>query len=271
MTGVQTCALPISTKYFDYGTELVRVVGTIKLINRMQGFFWQRFLFNVNIQELIDQDFLCPLEYIDMSIIQQEDIPVNKSQSDFDLEKYEDVISYREREILQAIDYGESISRSVLVFCSSVAQATRFAEMKDNAASVSAKTPRKERDAIIIAFKNHEIKTVFNVGVLTTGFDHPTLDCIVLLRPTRSIALYYQMLGRGVRIAEGKTACKIIDLTSTVKNLGKVETIKLIKRDKWELESETGSWHDRELFNFIFTKKPKEEKPQITVIDSEKI
>ena len=95
-----------------------------------------------------------------------------------------------------------------------------------------------------------EVKAVFNVGVLTTGFDHPALDCIILLRPTRSIGLYYQMLGRGVRIAEGKTACKIIDLTSTVKNMGRVETIKLVRRDKWELESEAGSWHNRELYRY---------------------
>ncbi len=60
------------------------------------------------------------------------------------------------------------------------------------------------------------------------------------------------MLGRGVRIAEGKKNCKVIDLTSTIKNLGKVETIKLVRREKWELESETGSWHNRELYNFVY-------------------
>ena len=175
--------------------------------------------------------------------------------------------------IYDALAYSVMHSKSVLVFCSSVRQAEKMAEEYNTenigeCAAVSAKTKAKDRDRIISDFKSGKIKMVFNVGVLTTGFDHPALDCIVLLRPTRSIGLYYQMLGRGVRIAEGKTSCKVIDLTSTVKNMGRVETIKLVKREKWELESETGSWHGAELYSYVFDKKGTGEKPRTAMEDA---
>jgi DNA repair protein RadD len=120
---------------------------------------------------------------------------------------------------------------------------------------VSAKTKPKERDRVINGFKDGSIKMVMNVGVLTTGFDHPKLDCIVLLRPTRSIGLYYQMVGRGLRKAEGKTSCAVVDMTDTVKKIGRVETIRVEKVDgKWELLTERGSWHAKELYRFEIQK-----------------
>jgi DNA repair protein RadD len=236
------------TKFFDYGQPSERVEATIKLINRMKGFFWQRILYSLNVEDLIRDGYLCQLEYINKSVVQQSDIKLNVSRSDFDMEDLEYKMSTKKDEVAQIITWAEQTSKSVLVFCPSVKKATTLSEATLDSAVVSAKTPKKIRERIIKDFKEHRIKTVFNVGVLTTGFDHPALDCIILMRPTRSIALYYQMLGRGLRICEGKTTCKIIDLTGTVKEMGRVETIKLVKRNLWELESETGSWHDSELF-----------------------
>ncbi len=250
--GMTATPYRLDTMYMNWGTDAFQISATIKLINRTKGFFWKRILFNINIQDLIEQNYLCPLEYIDCSVINQENIPLNKSASDFDLERYENIISDKRKEILRAIEYAKTISKSVLVFCSSVRQAESLTHVIKDSDVITAKTNKKLRGEIIDKFKSGETKVVFNVGVLTLGFDHPALDCIVLLRPTRSLGLYYQMLGRGVRIAEGKKNCKVIDLTSTIKNLGKVETIKLVRREKWELESETGSWHNRELYNFVY-------------------
>ncbi len=245
------------------GRDELYAYTTIKLINRIKGRFWQNLLYNTNIQELINKGFLCPLEYYDKSLLEHEDIPLNKSHSEFDLEKYEDLISSKQIKILKVIQYAESISKSVLVFCSSVKQAKVLSGIVTGASVVTAKTPAAERDLIIKRFKEGKIKTVFNVGVLTTGFDHPSLDCIVLLRPTRSIGLYYQMVGRGVRIFPGKTSCKVIDLTSTVKSLGKIETIRLEKiNGNWELLSEAGSWHNKELYRFQIKQKTSSEEDE---------
>jgi len=240
---------------YTYDKGLLTAHCSIKLINRVKPMFWNRIVFNINNHELVDQKYLVPLKYLDLTLIKQEDIPINKSESDFDLIKYEKKISGRTKDIINTIRYAESVSNSTLVFCSSVSQAVSLKDLIKGSSVVTALTPAKERENIIKGFKSGEIKTVFNVGVLTTGFDHPALDCIVLLRPTRSIALYYQMIGRGVRISPGKEFCRVIDMTNTVEKLGRIETIKLEKIDnKWELISETGSWHAQPLYSFTITK-----------------
>lgn len=242
----------LDTMYVDWGTADARRVTTVKLINRMKGFFWSRILINITMDLLIQKGYLCAPVYIDASVVEQSEVPLNKSRSEFDMDMFDRILESKMDKLKRAVEYGERTSKSVLVFCSSVSQATRMADQTPGSEVVTGKTPKKERDRIITAFKEHEVKTVFNVGVLTTGFDHPGLDCIILMRPTRSIMLYVQMVGRGVRIAEGKVACKVIDLTSNVKNLGRVETIKIHKPDgePWDLISETGSWHAKELYSF---------------------
>ena len=85
---------------------------------------------------------------------------------------------------------------------------------------------------------------MLNVGVFTTGFDVPELDSIVLARPTMSLALYYQMVGRGVRLdpARPDKVLQVFDLVRIVEKLGRVETIKVVK----EVDPDTGkqSWKD---------------------------
>lgn len=243
---------------YGAGKYSIETVATIKLINRLKQFFWNRVIFNINNAELTDQGYLSPLKYYDESIIDHSEIPLNKSKSDFNLVTYEEIIATRKDKIKKALEVAQEHSKFVLVFCTSVNQAEQLQKVTPGSEVVTAKTKKKDRTRIVQGFKNGDIKVVFNVGVLTTGFDHPELDCIVLLRPTRSIALYYQMLGRGVRKAPGKDHCKVIDLTSTVKNLGRIETIKLEKVDnKWELVSETGSWHNKELYSYKVERKPK--------------
>ena len=260
--GLTATPYRMDTMYVFEGKGMMRATATTKLINRLKGMFWSRLLYNVNVGDLTAQGYLCPLEYKDMSLMSQDLLTLNKYGTDFDLDLYVKTITDKSGQIHDAIRYASGAAKSIIVFCASIAQATRLSAETADSAVVTGKTPAKERARIIDGFKNGDIKIVFNVGVLTTGFDHPSLDCIVLARPTRSIGLYYQMLGRGVRNSPGKTRCLVIDLTSTVKTLGRVETIQLVKRDKWELESETGSWHNKELFSFAFERKPKEKSEQ---------
>ena len=66
------------------------------------------------------------------------------------------------------------------------------------------------------------MKYLVNVNVLTTGFDAPNIDCVALLRPTNSPGLYYQMVGRGFRLCEGKTDCLVLDFGGNVLRHGPV-------------------------------------------------
>lgn len=91
---------------------------------------------------------------------------------------------------------------------------------------VSAKTPKAERERLIRDFRAGRLRALVNVAVLTTGFDVPEIDCIALLRATRSPVLYVQIAGRGMRTAHGKRDCLWLDFTDTTATLGPVDQVK---------------------------------------------
>lgn len=92
------------------------------------------------------------------------------------------------------------------------------------AAYVDANTPREEREEIGKALAAGAVKVVCNIGCLTTGIDW-RVDCIILARPTKSENLFVQIIGRGLRIADGKADCVILDHSDTHLRLGMVTDI----------------------------------------------
>ena len=80
-----------------------------------------------------------------------------------------------------------------------------------NAVAIDCDTPKDERQALISRFKTGEITVLVNVEIFTEGFDCPDVSFIQLARPTKSLALYLQQVGRGLRIVEGKEKTIIID------------------------------------------------------------
>ena len=99
-----------------------------------------------------------------------------------------------------------------------------FVEAGVNAEYMDAFTDLKERSEIVDRFQKGEVKIICNVGVLTTGFD-ADVRCIILARPTKSEILYVQMIGRGLRTADGKDHCLILDHSDTTIRLGFVTDI----------------------------------------------
>lgn len=83
-------------------------------------------------------------------------------------------------------------------------------------AIVTAKTPKAERKKTTRLFKQRQIKYLVNVGVFTRGFDADHVDVIAILRATESVSLLQQIIGRGLRIREGKTDCLILDYAENV-------------------------------------------------------
>lgn len=80
------------------------------------------------------------------------------------------------------------------------------------AAAISGTTERAERDRVLAVWRAGETQTVVNCQLLTEGFDLPGIEAVVIARPTRSQALYVQMVGRGLRPAPGKSDCLVIDV-----------------------------------------------------------
>jgi superfamily II DNA or RNA helicase len=100
-------------------------------------------------------------------------------------------------------------------------------QFKDSGVAVEymdAFTDLEDRAAIVERFGRGETKVICNVGVLTTGFD-ADVRCIILARPTKSEILYTQMIGRGLRTADGKDHCLILDHSDTTLRLGFVTDI----------------------------------------------
>ncbi len=98
--------------------------------------------------------------------------------------------------------------KQTLVFCARVSQAEAVAKRinfiePDTAAVIHGKTPADERRKIINDFNAKRIKRIINCGVLTTGFDSPGVECIVNARPTKSWALFTQIVGRALRPLPG--------------------------------------------------------------------
>jgi DNA repair protein RadD len=211
---------------------------------------WNRISYNISSGELLRRGYLSPLKYYPRTLVDHKDIPLNKSRSDFDLEAYTQLILPNEEIILASINGARKHRKAVLVFCSSVEQAKRFATAMTKAEVVTGTTPAKERDRILKDFASGEIQVLFNVSCLTVGYDYPALDTIYMLRPTRSLRLYMQMLGRGVRIAEGKEDCFVIDYSGNFKNLGRIEDIELKKEKLWELYANGRRLHGQEIFSW---------------------
>ena len=88
-------------------------------------------------------------------------------------------------------------------------------------AKIDDKTSSQNRKKIVQDFKNKEIKIIFNYGVLSTGFDAPGTEAIMIARPTTSPVIYSQMLGRGLRGPKfgGKSECLLIDLKDNLLGL----------------------------------------------------
>ena len=82
------------------------------------------------------------------------------------------------------------------------------------AAVILGDTNREERDQAIAGFRNGQIKVLVNVIVATEGFDLPDASCVIIARPTMSLALYLQMVGRGLRPKPDGGDCLILDLAA---------------------------------------------------------
>lgn len=103
----------------------------------------------------------------------------------------------------------------VMIFTSTVRHAREVLSHlpAESSALVVAETDLAERQDLLARFKQQELKYLVNVSILTTGFDAPHVDLIAILRPTESVSLYQQIVGRGLRLFPGKKDCLILDYT----------------------------------------------------------
>ncbi len=226
----------------------------LRFITRTNPRIFHSLIYHVQIKTLLDRGYLAKMNYYRVDLVNQSRLRLNSHGSDFT----DASVRRHYKEINFASELEDIVRRllaagrkSILVFTRFVEEAQSLCEsLGAEAAAVSGDTPKKEREAILERFKAGEIKVVANVGVLTTGFDFPALNTIVLARPTMSLSLYYQMCGRAIRPYPDKESW-IVDLCGNVQRFGRVDDLEL-------RQGRTGLWAvysgDRQLTNVYFQK-----------------
>lgn len=226
----------------------VETVSTVKMLTRYKEKFWSRMLYVAHIEDLLKEGYLCPLSYHNLNLIEQDKLAFNKSKSEFDLDDFE--LKFN-RFLEQVAINTKDMDGSILIFCASITQAENLAKHIEGSVVVTGTTPKKKRAEYVEGFKNGSIRVVINVGVLLVGFDKPDLQNIVFCRPTRSLRLHLQALGRGMRRAPLKTVCHIWDLVGNTTFLGTAESVKVLKAEKgWNIFTNTfpEGLHMKELY-----------------------
>lgn len=195
--------------------------------------------YEANIVDLIERGYLCKL------VARRGEASADLSSVKVSRGEYveSDLAAAVDRPELVESACDEMISRAAdreswIIFAVSIAHAQHVVDALRARGIVSelvhGGTPQGERDQLLADFQAKRIRALVNVNVLTTGFDAPNIDCVVMLRPTKSAGLYVQMVGRGFRTCPGKDDCLVLDFAGNTLEFGPVDKIRVSKPRKKE-------------------------------------
>lgn len=223
----------------DFGSML-------KFITRTKPHVFSEVIYHVQVSTLLDMGYLSKVNYYPMNPTgwNELNLKINTTGADYTdksvQKEYEriDFYSYIVHIVQRLMNPKAGGKRKgILVFTRFLKEAERLTMSIPGCVIVSGDTPKKERERILEMFKVGEIPVVANVGVLVCGFDYQELDTIVIARPTMSLALYYQIVGRAIRPHPSKETAWVVDLCGNIRRFGKVEDLKLVDggNGKWSV------------------------------------
>lgn len=200
-----------------------------------KGNFFKDIIHVGQVQEMVDLGFWSKLKY-ETSAFDGSELVFNTSKSEYTEDSIQRAYDANggTQGIIDALN-SHPDRKHILAFCPSVDDAIRLSHQYPNSAVIYGDMDKREREYIIQRFRQGEIRVIFNVRVLSTGFDYTGIDCIVLGISTASIALYYQIVGRATRIDDSKTDALIIDLGGNVDRFGHVEDIVFERGKQWRM------------------------------------
>lgn len=196
------------------------------------GKFFEKVSYNVPMRRLISEGFLCPYVFPkrDVKVIDASKLDVS-STGDYRTSDLEDV-SMPEEIIKKCLDIWqeEAQDRKVSIFftCSrahgeTVADSLAQRIGCEYVCYIDGEMGKSDRDECFRKIKLGHYKAIVNIGVLTTGFDAPIIDCVCWLRATQSVSLFVQMGGRGLRTHEGKKDCLMLDMAGNFERFNSLE------------------------------------------------
>lgn len=244
-------ATPFRQSSNSFGTQA-------KFLTRTRPRIFHDVCHYTQVGEMVEQRYWAPLEYHHVKGFDRHAVKTNSTGADFDdraLQLHFWHIGFQDK-IVKVIERLKANNRrNALIFTRFVKEAVYVAGKVDDLAVVTAETSVEERAAIAREFRAGRIWGVINVGVFTTGFDYPELETIVVARPTKSLRLWYQIVGRGVRIHPDKESCWIVDMVGLTGEFGKVEDLTLYceGETKWSFWGKPGGVEDRQLTNCYLT------------------
>lgn len=200
------------------------------LLHCGKGAIFTDVAFEVSVRELIDEGYLARL--VSKKMATTLDVAgVAIRGGEFvarELAAAVDQQTITEQAVNEIMAYG-ALRRSWLVFCAGVDHAHHVRDAIRvhgiRCETIVGEMPSAERESLISAFKAGEIRCLTNANVLTTGFNAPQVDLIAMLRPTKSVGLYVQIVGRGCRLAPGKENCLVLDFAGNIARHGPIDAV----------------------------------------------
>lgn len=183
-----------------------------------EGKYFTQLVYRVDVLELVEQGYLSPLVGVNTNL-RVNRAELSKMAGEFVMSE----VALREdedwlRKVIASVQRLAANRQHVAVFCPSVDVAELSARMFTLAGWPAdfIVSETEERSEKLARWKRGELRVMCSVNTLYRGFNFPALDCIVGLRPTESVSLHVQMLGRGTRKAEGKKNCLVLDYAGNI-------------------------------------------------------
>lgn len=232
---------------FQEGKLLIGVTATPNRSDRQElGDVFEKVTFSRSISTMIKAGYLSPAigrKILTNFILKN----ISSRHGDFVLEDLAEAVNTPERNAFIAERYkSHALDRKGIAFCVNVKHcqdlSAAFLKLGISSKAVWGEMPGEERRNVIEELKSGEVQVVTSCGVLTEGFDEPSINCIAMARPTKSHALYIQCVGRGLRLWPGKNDCLVLDFTDKSHNLDDLITLstsipEALQVREWEFES----------------------------------
>lgn len=240
VVGLTASPYRMTSKFIRNSFGDVEQTTQVKALNRVNckgGFFWSEVWQPYTHMDLTKKGYLTPLKYFtqptDTSMLK-----VNSTGADYTEASVANWADTSVSTVLKCVEGARSHwnTKAILVSVPRIEDAETLYKCLlghgVKAGICHSKLNKKDRAKVVADFKAGGVEVMCQVMTLSVGFDYPELDCLIFARPTLSLRVWQQFCGRGVRISNGKTECKVVDLTGTFNMFGGVEMIKAGKESK---------------------------------------
>ena len=254
---IDECHMRAFDKIFGYLNPDCTIIGFTATPKRQGkkdqlGEYYEKLVIGVEIDYLVKEKYLAKPKYYGVPT----DLSgIRSVRGDYDQNEVADRFS-RDKIYRGVVENWMNIApnQKTLCFSSNIASSKELAEefrtVTENVRHLDSEMSKTKRADILTWFKNTPTGVLCNVGILTKGFDEPSIQTIILYRATRSIPLYLQMVGRGSRIHDNKTTFNILDFGENI--------------------SRHGFWHENRPWNLDIEQERKKEEGDMVLKNCKK-